>query len=1045
MSPAQAATGSGPTSANTLEVHADQPFRPVTHVATGSLYGLADATTPADGLVEPIKPNTFVQKPQGGKQQPTGGILTVAPEAARAGAKVVDRLSDLYAGWPYQFSWNTWLTLVDQQIAQVKASGITNLAAYAPWNESDNTWLSSNGTFEDFWTKTYREIRSKDATTPIQGPSFSDNIGDMQNFLKNAVATDTVPDILAWHELENSGKIVGDIANVTAIEKSLGISPRPIAIEEYAAPSEVGIPGPLVGYIAKFERLGIHDAELAFWNQSGALGDLLTGQGGSPNGAYWLYKWYADMSGQMVVTTPPAPTGIDGAASVTDDKKELDIVAGGASRSSAIRIDGLRKLAMGGHVEVKVEFTPGYGRTVPVAAPVTISDTTYRVGSDGSITVPVVMNAAYGYHVVVTPGRKSTSLAGTYTITNVNSGLTLDTAGSGTTEGTPVDQASATGGSTTQTWRLVDAGSGLYKIVNVANGLVLGVQNASTDNGAPAVIWSDSGTPDHLWQLIPDGKGHYRFANYGTGLVLGVTGMSKDTGAQVIQWTDGSPTSGCTATGPRRPGRLGKALSFCNSTAYATLPDGAVSGLTGDYTVSAWVDPAANAGWSRLFDIGTGSNASMFLTLNDGKELRYAITTSGAGGEQRINGTGLLPVDQWSLVTVTVSGTTGTLYVNGQVVGTNSAMTVHPSDLGKTTRSYIGKSQYGSDPALNATVDDFNVYSRALSASEVADLAGGKVGAGDVVHYAFDEAGGATLVDSSANGRNGTVVEGTTTVNSTSSDQATADHFWTLTPVLVPTATLKAGAAPVNGWYASNVRVSLTTDRTDGTIEYQVDGGAWQTYTVPFTIAEPGRHTVNDHLLSGNGIVDGSSGGFPVDIDTTAPDVSATRSPANGKGSPRNPVTVTFDATDTTSGVQAISYQVNGGAWKTVHAGEPVTFDTVGAYDLGYRATDNAGHVSGTKVATVRIADDPPTAVEIRPAKIVAGEDGSFTLTGFHRNTVVDLALGSTALGSVTTDVDGAAKATLRIPSGTPAGTYTVTATEKGGDLSTTASLNVTG
>src|SRR5690349_22095747 len=60
-------------------------------------------------------------------------------------------LSDIYPGWPYQFSWSTWDSLVTSQINQVKASGITNLAAYAPWNESDNSWLASNGTFEDFW------------------------------------------------------------------------------------------------------------------------------------------------------------------------------------------------------------------------------------------------------------------------------------------------------------------------------------------------------------------------------------------------------------------------------------------------------------------------------------------------------------------------------------------------------------------------------------------------------------------------------------------------------------------------------------------------------------------------------------------------------------------------------------------------------------------------------------------------------------------------------------------------------------------------------
>ncbi|MEV5752754.1 RICIN domain-containing protein [Actinoallomurus sp. NPDC052308] len=522
--------------ATTLVVNANQVLRPVTHVATGSLYGLANATTPADNLVQPIKPNTFVQKPQGGKQQPTGDVLTVAPEAARAGAKVVDRLSDIYAGWPYQFSWNNWFSLVDQQIAQVKASGITNLAAYALWNEADGTWSSSNGTFEDFWTRTYREVRSKDATTPIQGPSFSDNISDMQNFLQNAVATNTVPDILAWHELSNSAKIAGDVANVTAIEKNLGISPRPIAIEEYAAPSEVGIPGPLVGYIAKFERLGVHDAELAFWNQSGALGDLLTGQGGSPNGAYWLYKWYADMNGQMVVTTPPAQTGIDGAAAVNSAGNQLSVIVGHGSGDCAVTINGLG--AFGSTVHVKVEYAPSPGRTVAVSGPSTLAESNYAV-TNGSITVPISgMNANYGYHLVVTPGSGgSSSLAGTYQIKNANSGLALDTQGSGTAQGTLVDQA-ASSSSSTQTWTLVDAGSGLYKIVNKASGLFLGITNMSKSDGGTALIWSDNGTADHLWQFTADGNGHYKITNHHSGLLLGVTNMSTAPGAQVIQWED---------------------------------------------------------------------------------------------------------------------------------------------------------------------------------------------------------------------------------------------------------------------------------------------------------------------------------------------------------------------------------------------------------------------------------------------------------------------------------------------------------------------------
>lgn len=84
------AAQAAPTAATTLVVNADQTLRPVTHVASGSLYGLADASTPADGLVTPLKPNTFVQMAPGGSQLPNGepapggDALKVASKAARA-------------------------------------------------------------------------------------------------------------------------------------------------------------------------------------------------------------------------------------------------------------------------------------------------------------------------------------------------------------------------------------------------------------------------------------------------------------------------------------------------------------------------------------------------------------------------------------------------------------------------------------------------------------------------------------------------------------------------------------------------------------------------------------------------------------------------------------------------------------------------------------------------------------------------------------------------------------------------------------------------
>ncbi|MFE2424952.1 RICIN domain-containing protein [Streptomyces hokutonensis] len=540
--PAQAT----PTSSTTLIVNAAQNLRSVTHVGTGSLYGLATASTPTDSVVQALKPNTFVQMAPGGSQLPNGepvpagDALVVAPKAAAAGAKVVVRMPDWYPNFPYQWvSWSNWLSAVDQQVAAVKSSGATNISAYELWNEPDGTWDTTNaGAFDAGWARTFKEVRAKDATTPIQGPSYSVwNQSWMTTFLTDAKASGTVPDVIAWHELQGSSGIAAHVAAYRALESSLGISPRPIAIEEYGTPTEMGDSGALIGYAAKFERAGVRDAELAFWNHYGTLGDTLTDTGGSPNGSYWTYKWYGAMSGTMLTTTPPAQTGIDGLASLNGAGNQISVIAGGCTGSCAVTINGLSSLpAYGSTVHVKLEYSPDTGRTTASPGPITISDTDYSV-SNGSITVPVTMNAADGYHLTITPGGTSTSLAGRYQITNKNSGLALDTLNAATAQGTSVVQATSTTG-TDENWTLVAAGQGLYKIANQKSGLLLGITNAGTSDGGTALIWGDNGTADHLWQIIPARDGYAKIANYNSGLLLGVDQMSTASGAQVLQWSD---------------------------------------------------------------------------------------------------------------------------------------------------------------------------------------------------------------------------------------------------------------------------------------------------------------------------------------------------------------------------------------------------------------------------------------------------------------------------------------------------------------------------
>ena len=245
----------------------------------------------------------------------------------------------------------------------------------------------------------------------------------------------------------------------------------------------------------------------------------------------------------MVTTTPSG--ALDGAASVPSGQNQVNVIFGGGSGATAVTVNGLNALSGfsgSSQVTVTLQDTPGSGRTTAVAGPTTMSQSTYTV-VNGSITVPISsMNATYGYHLVVTPGSGGGgSLAGTYQITNVHSGLALDTQNESTAQGALAVQATPNGGST-QSWTLVSAGNGLYKIQDGSGGLMLGITNESTSDGADALIWGDNGTPDHLWQVVSAGSGEYKIINSNSGKVLGVTNESTASGAQVLQWDDnGTP------------------------------------------------------------------------------------------------------------------------------------------------------------------------------------------------------------------------------------------------------------------------------------------------------------------------------------------------------------------------------------------------------------------------------------------------------------------------------------------------------------------------
>jgi len=166
------------------------------------------------------------------------------------------------------------------------------------------------------------------------------------------------------------------------------------------------------------------------------------------------------------------------------------------------------------------------------------------------------------------------------------------------------------------------------------------------------------------------------------------------------------------------PGVNGQAIKLDGVDDYVTLPGGILN--VNDITISARFKWNGTAVYQRIFDFGNNTTQYLFLTPRSASDtLRFAITGSGNGNEQRLD-TPMLPAGEWAHVAVVLVGDSGKMFVNGSLV-TSNAITLNPSTFNPAI-NYLGKSQW-PDPLFNGQLDDFQIYNRALSDFEIANLA----------------------------------------------------------------------------------------------------------------------------------------------------------------------------------------------------------------------------------------------------------------------------------------------------------------------------------
>ncbi|MFI5889540.1 beta-xylosidase [Actinoplanes sp. NPDC051513] len=406
-----------------------------TYRASGFIYGISqNGATPSSSLQSQIKVKVMraggsqIGCPNGGYVNggytPRWNFIKAYYARARAtGAKFSLLLSGMWGSdgvcnvprWPGDSgNWTEYTNFVNQLIADAKANGMTGSdVRWDMWNEPNIFfWGRTQSQYLEMIRRGTQLVRAAIPGAVIEGPSYA-GVPTSSNswwttYLNYVKANNVVPNIISWHDLP--GDPATDAANLSGMLSSRGITISGTSVNEYGAFGDEQQPGPSAWYISRLERCNC-DGARANWGMVGqtpslydTFGWLVTANAGQPMGQWWVYKRYADQTGQRTKIT--ASSSHDGIVFQDSSARKsiavLGAKAGGAQGAIDVRYTGIPSwLPTNGSVNVLVERMPS--TNAYVSAPTVVSNSRVTV-SGGAITVPVNWaNAKDAYAVTLTP------------------------------------------------------------------------------------------------------------------------------------------------------------------------------------------------------------------------------------------------------------------------------------------------------------------------------------------------------------------------------------------------------------------------------------------------------------------------------------------------------------------------------------------------------------------------------------------------------------------------------------------------------------------
>ena len=160
---------------------------------------------------------------------------------------------------------------------------------------------------------------------------------------------------------------------------------------------------------------------------------------------------------------------------------------------------------------------------------------------------------------------------------------------------------------------------------------------------------------------------------------------------------------------------------------YAELPTGFLDGCH-DYTVSM---DACSQSDGDFFTFAAGQDKEKYAFFKIAKDhFRFQTTVDTWRGESGfrydLNGT------KWHNYTLSVNGSVGKLYIDGELVTETSDLSTSPADMGTSQSLLFGKSYYPDDTYFNGMIDNLKIYRVALNNDEVSALFGKQTMNGDL-------------------------------------------------------------------------------------------------------------------------------------------------------------------------------------------------------------------------------------------------------------------------------------------------------------------------